>query len=101
MSSVAPTFELDAAAPGTLGVRGVLNFETAAAAWPALKAKLTEAAPTRLDLSGVQRSDSVGLACVLAAAAESGRQGRKLQVLNMPAGMQALAQMCEVNRLLD
>jgi phospholipid transport system transporter-binding protein len=48
-------FQLDTGTPGTLGVRGELSFDTAAAA---------------------------------------------LQVVHMPAGMQALAQVCEVDRLI-
>jgi phospholipid transport system transporter-binding protein len=37
----------------------------------------------------------------LAAAAEAGQRGQALQVTHMPPGMQALAQVCEVDRLID
>jgi phospholipid transport system transporter-binding protein len=89
-------FQLDTGTPGTLGVSGVLSFETAAAALLAIQSALAGGAVARLDLAGVRHSDSAGLACVLAAAAGAGQ----LQVANMPAGMQALAQVCEVDHLI-
>ena len=72
-------FQLETSAPGTLGVSGVLNFDTAAAALLAIQA---------------------GLACVLAAVAAADRHGQVLRVIHMPAGMQALATVCEVDQLL-
>lgn len=96
----AAAFELDRATPGTLGVSGVLSFDTAAAALEAIGAALANGSVTRLDLAGVQRSDSAGLACVLAVQAEARRLGRPLVVANMPAGMRALAQVCEVDVLV-
>jgi phospholipid transport system transporter-binding protein len=93
-------FELDTRAPGTLAVRGVLSFDTAAAALRTIQAALAGGAAARLDLAGVGRSDSAGLACVLAVAAEADRRGQALEVVNVPPGMQLLAQVCEVDRLL-
>jgi phospholipid transport system transporter-binding protein len=54
----------------------------------------------RLDLTGVHQSDSAGLACVLAVTAEADRSGRTLQVVQIPAGMRVLAQVCEVEPLI-
>lgn len=94
-------FRLLTATPGTLGVDGVLDFDTAAPALQAIQSAFAAGPVTRLDLAGVIRSDSAGLACVLAAVAEAGRQGHGLQVIHMPAGMRALATVCEVDRLLS
>lgn len=85
--------------PSTLAVHGVLDFDTAAAALAAIRAAL-EGGVARLDLAGVSHSDSAGLACVLAVAAEANQCGRPLAVVGMPAGMRALAQVCEVDTLL-
>ncbi|MHB1057355.1 MAG: STAS domain-containing protein [Rhodanobacter sp.] len=93
-------FRLDAAVPATLGVSGELSFGTAAAAWQAIGSALAGRAVERLDLAGVSRSDSAGLACVLAVVAESARRGQALQVVHMPPGMRALAQVCEVDGLI-
>lgn len=94
-------FQLDTATPATLGVGGELSFDTAAAALQAIQSALADgSAASRLDLAGVLRSDSAGLACILAVMAGAARRGRPLQVVHMPAGMQALAQVCEVDRLI-
>ena len=83
-------------APDTVSVSGTLTFATAGAALEAISAAL----PGRrvLDLGGVERSDSAGLACVLAALA---RQAGHVQVRRVPVNMQKLAQVCEVAQLLD
>lgn len=93
-------FQLTRTAPDTLVVAGVLSFETAAAALKAIGAALMAEPVARLDLAGVERSDSAGLACVLAAQAQARQLGRTLQVANMPAGMRALARVCEVESLV-
>ncbi|MGN2245454.1 lipid asymmetry maintenance protein MlaB [Frateuria sp. GZRR35] len=96
----AAAFDLHRGTPGTLGVSGVLSFDTAAAALEAIGRALADGAVVRLDLAGVERSDSAGLACVLAAQAEVRQRGRSLTVENMPEGMRALAQVCEVDDLV-
>ena len=93
-------FQLAVAAPGTLALSGELNFETADAAWRATRAAIAQGAQVRLDLAGVRQSDSAGLSCVIAVLAESARRGAGLQVVHIPAGMLALARVCEVDRLL-
>jgi phospholipid transport system transporter-binding protein len=91
---------LSASAPGTLAVSGVLSFDTAASAWRGIEVAMAKGPVTTLDLAGVLHSDSAGLSCVLAVAAEAARRGHALQVIHVPAGMQVLAQVCEVDRLL-
>lgn len=99
-SVVDPGIQLSTDTPGTLAVRGELNFDTAAGAFQAIEVALGDGGVTRLDLAGVTRSDSAGLACVLAVVAAASRRGRRLQVMHMPTGMQALAKVCEVDRLI-
>lgn len=100
MSTVAE-FKLDTSTAGVLAVTGVLSFETAGAALQAMHAMLDQRSEVaELDLAGVSHSDSAGLACIVAVLAEAGRSGKTLQVTRMPAGMQALAQVCEVDQLL-
>lgn len=98
---MAPDFRLDTGAPATLGVSGVLSFDNAAAAWQAIRTALAAGSAAQLDLSGVNHCDSAGLACVLAATADAVRHGRTIRVTGMPAGMRALAKVCEVDRLLS
>ena len=99
-TAAAPAFQLTVAALGTLAVSGVLNFDTATVAWQALQTALDDGAPARLDLAGVQQSDSAGLSCVIAVLAESARRGHALRAIHIPGGMLALARVCEVDRLL-
>ncbi|MGP1666868.1 MAG: STAS domain-containing protein, partial [Rhodanobacter sp.] len=80
--SVDADFALDASTPGSLGVSGVLSFDTAAAALQAIRSALHASAGVKqLDLSGVTRSDSAGLACVVAIVAEAS-QGVRGQALH-------------------
>ncbi|PWK83534.1 STAS domain-containing protein [Fulvimonas soli] len=92
-------FRLSRAAPGTLGLEGELSFATAAAALREIGAAVRAERPRRLDLAGLARSDSAGLACLLAVQADAARRGGRLEVVNMPAGMRALARLCEVEAL--
>lgn len=88
-------FQVAQSAADTVSVSGALTFTTAAAALEAIRAAM----PGRqvLDLAGVDRCDSAGLACVLAVLAPS---GGKVRVRHVPQGMQQLAKVCEVDRLL-
>lgn len=88
-------FQVVQSSPDTVSVSGALTFATAAAALEAIRAAL----PGRqvLDLKGVERTDSAGLACVLAALAPN---GGKVRVQHVPVGMQQLAKVCEVDGLL-
>mgnify|MGYP000957625890 CR=1 FL=1 len=92
--------QLEDRADGTLAVRGVVTCDTANATWRTLRERLGRAPAQVLDLSAVERSDSAGLACVLAVLSEAGKQGQSLQVRGLPAGMRRLAQVCEVESLL-
>ncbi|MGA0587030.1 STAS domain-containing protein [Dyella sp. KRB-257] len=94
------SFQLESRSDGTLAVSGVLTFDTAHAALRALRDKLAAGVFTALDLAGVERGDSAGLACVLAVLADVRAHGRALTVRHLPDGLRALAQVCEVEDLL-
>lgn len=85
----------------TLALTGALTFRTAAAALTAGTRALANGRATQLDLGGLTQVDSAGLACVLALAAHASRGGQRLRVINWPAGLRALAAVCDVERLLD
>jgi phospholipid transport system transporter-binding protein len=98
-ASIQRDFELTVS-PGKLAVDGVLSFDTAAAALKAIRAAMAGGGVGELDLGGVRHCDSAGLVCVLAVVAEADQRGTALRVIHMPEGMQALAQVCEVDRLM-
>lgn len=85
----------------TLAVSGSLTFATAARALAEGNRMLASGARTRLDLSGLTRADSAGLACVLALAATASRAGCRLGVVNWPEGLHALAEVCDATGLLE
>jgi phospholipid transport system transporter-binding protein len=86
----------------TLALTGELTFGTVTAAFAEGSRMLAAGAQTRLDLAGITRADSAGLACVLALAATASRNGRRrLGVVNWPEGLRALAAVCDVAELLD
>jgi phospholipid transport system transporter-binding protein len=85
----------------TLALSGVLTFATAARALAAGQRALAAGEQTRLDLAGITRADSAGLACVLVLAATARRAGRRLEVVRWPEGLHALAAVCDVAGMLD
>ena len=85
----------------TLALSGVLTFATAAHAFAEGSRALRAGAQTRLDLAGLDRADSAGLACVLGLAAIASRAGRRLGVVHWPEGLRALAAVCDVERFLE
>ena len=93
-------FQLSSDVPGTLGVSGALNFDTAAAALQSIRTALADKSIAQLNLADVHSADSAGLSCVVEVMAEAAVQGRSLQVKDMPSGMRALAQVCEVDQLI-
>ncbi len=95
-----PEITIRSQAPATLSVAGALVFDNAADALKQAVEALRGTPHETLDLAGVTRADSAGLACVLAVLAAAGRHGSRLDVINMPANLAALAKVCEVTPLL-
>ncbi|HKV65562.1 MAG TPA: STAS domain-containing protein [Rhodanobacteraceae bacterium] len=85
----------------TLALSGALTFASAARAFAEGARALESGTQTRLDLAGLARADSAGLACVLGLAAVASRAGRRLGVVHWPEGLHALAEVCDVENLLD
>jgi len=100
VNAASAAVRIDEATPGSVRVSGELTFGNAAAALAAIGAAVGRDGRSVLDLSGITRSDSAGLACVLAVLAQSAERGRKLSVLHMPEGMHLLASVCEVEGLM-
>jgi len=84
----------------TLVLSGALTFASAARVYEQAVVALERGAQTRLDLSGLTRSDSAGLACVLALLARASRSGRQLRIANPPESLRALAEVCDAGGLL-
>ncbi|WP_109123731.1 STAS domain-containing protein [Dyella sp. C11] len=100
MNTASAPVRIDDSAADAVRVSGELTFGNAAAALDAIGAAVSRDGRSVLDLSGITRSDSAGLACVLAVLAQSAERGRRLSVRNMPEGMHLLASVCEVESLM-
>lgn len=100
MSDASAPVQVDDTAPDTIRVSGVLTFANAAKALDVIGAAVARDGRSVIDLSGVMRSDSAGLACVLAVLSGAAERGRSLVVRNMPEGMHLLASVCEVEGLM-
>lgn len=84
----------------TLAMSGALVFATASQVYEDAARALRAGAQTRLDLSGITRADSAGLACVLALLAQASRAGRALRVFHLPENLRALAEVCDAGTLI-
>jgi len=88
-----------AAASGVLALSGELTFATAARALAEARAKLGTDVAT-LDLGGLARADSAGLAVIIALVRDARSRGRALAIARMPAGLAALAQLSDMDKVL-
>jgi phospholipid transport system transporter-binding protein len=100
-NSARADFRVTTSTPDTVSVSGVLSFATASKALAALRAAFQNGDRHTLDLSAVTSCDSAGLACVLAALSEADNGARRVTTRHVPEGMQALAQVCDVEAFLS
>jgi phospholipid transport system transporter-binding protein len=88
---------------GKVALRGALTFATAKQAREAGRRVIEASADAALemDLSGVTESDSAGLAVLLDWLALARRHGRRLSFKTLPAPIQAVARLSNVEVLLN
>jgi len=79
---------------------GDLSFTTVPALRDGLDIKSADRPRISIDLGGVTRSDSAGLALLIEWLRESERLGKTITFLNMPAQMQSIARVCGLEGIL-
>jgi phospholipid transport system transporter-binding protein len=79
---------------------GDLSFTTVPALRGELDMKSADRPRISIDLAGVTRSDSAGLALLIEWLRESERLGKTITFLNMPAQMQSIARICGLDGIL-
>jgi phospholipid transport system transporter-binding protein len=79
---------------------GDLSFATVPAIRGGLDIKSADHPRISIDLAGVTRSDSAGLALLIEWLRESERLGKTITFLNMPAQMQSIARICGLDGIL-
>jgi len=99
----AGAFQLTATAAGALSAQGPLTFASARRACELGVQTLTQTAGTKLEIDcrGITLSDSAGLAVLLEWLAVARRAGRSLCYTKLPEGLAALAQISDVQELLE
>ena len=104
-----------AAAPATAGeskvvveragevcrIEGVLDFDTARRALESVVPLIESGAISSVDLGGVTRSNSAGLALMVEWLATARRAERPLAFSGVPDGLRQLAGVCQVERMLQ
>lgn len=73
------------------GVSGEMTFESVAQLWRDSDGIFSDDSVVEIDLNGVTRTDSAGLALIVEWLREAGKGGARVELLNIPAQMIALA----------
>jgi phospholipid transport system transporter-binding protein len=79
---------------------GDLSFTTVPVLRGGLDIKSADRTRISIDLAGVTRSDSAGLALLIEWLRESEQLGKTITFLNMPAQMQSIARVCGLDGIL-
>lgn len=92
---------LDAVGNGAWTLAGALTFDTVAELWRRGLDDSSGAAAVTLDLAGVERTDSAGLALIVGWMRAARRRGMELRLRNIPAQMLAIAATTRLDALLQ
>ncbi len=82
---------LEKVGPGEFRVSGVLSFDSVAAVFKQARELLAGNDPLRIDLAGVERSDSAGLALLVEWTRQARAAGRSIGFANIPEQMRTIA----------
>lgn len=91
---------LEDSGDGTWKLVGELGFATVSDLLKNTPRSFFEAGDVRLDLSGVTRADSAGLALLVEWLREYASRGRSLAFLHMPEQMLSIARVCGLEDIL-
>jgi len=85
---------------GSVRLSGRLGFGSATELWGRRKEFLNGSPELVLDLSGLEQTDSAGLACLISLQGELHRQNRELVLVNVPPQLLNLARVSGVDSIL-
>ena len=91
---------LESLGEGRFRVSGVLDASTATSVLEDSEARFTQAPKIDVDLGGVGESDSAGLALLIEWLRIARQSGKEIHFANVPAQIEALARISEVEDLL-
>ncbi len=85
---------------GRLEIQGDLSFVSVPELWKQCCARLSDHDTLDIDLSGVKRSDSAGLALLVECQRQARQLGKALRFFNIPAQMLAIARVSSLDQVL-
>ncbi len=91
---------LETGGEGRWRLSGELGFGTVSRLLKDSRAGFSDGNDIEVDLSGVTRADSAGLALLVEWLREAERAGRAISFVNMPAQMQSIARICGLDDIL-
>ncbi len=87
---------------GTVHLGGEMNFMSTPGIYRELESRFTGSGSIlNIDLSGINHSDSSGLALLLEWQAMVNRLDQQLHITNAPENLLRLAKLCEADKLMD
>ncbi len=92
--------EITQASGGRLAINGELTFASVPALWERCCSRFSGSAELDIDLSGVQRSDSAGLALLVECVRQAHQTGKSIRFFNIPAQMLAIARVSSLDQVL-
>lgn len=84
----------------TISVAGQLDFQTASSALNEVVELMQAPGNLTIDLAGVSRSNSAGLALLIEWLAIAKRQDRQLSFTNIPDSLRQISSVCQVDTLI-
>ncbi|NNC76598.1 MAG: STAS domain-containing protein [Woeseiaceae bacterium] len=97
----ANNFELEDLGEGRFALRGDMSFETAERILHASEDPFEDHTSIEVDLSGVKKADSAGLALLLEWITWANHTVREISFVDMPERILAIAKTTEVDHLLN
>lgn len=95
------TLELLNGSTGGFRLRGEMNFDTVPAVFAQSKVLFAGGDTVTVDLADVTAANSAGLGLLLEWLGQARRNGRQIRLLNVPAGIMAVAKTCDLDGLLN
>lgn len=83
-----------------LWVQGDLDFTTVVALWEQTETLFAVGPPTQIDLGGVGRANSAGVALLVAWLERAQRVGQSVRFVRVPTQMQAIIAVADLETLL-
>ena len=84
----------------TLRVQGDLDFDSVVALWQATESLFAAGPPARIDLNGVSRANSAGVALLVAWLSRVQSRQQAVMFVNVPPQMRAIIEVADLDAVL-